>query len=92
MAANAPKPFPQAWEMSARTTTSWKIRTRQAKDRDQEGTTMKLRNLWFSLCFNLYCLKWRLKTIVCRRWYGAEKAKMLPLKLLVDEMFGEWNK
>jgi len=53
---------------------------------------MKLRNLWFSLCFNLYCLKWRLKTIVCRRWYGAEKAKMLPLKLLVDEMFGEWNK
>jgi len=51
---------------------------------------MKLRDLWFCLSFNLYCLKWRLKTIVCRKWYRAEKAKMLPVKHLIDEMFGRW--
>jgi len=49
---------------------------------------MKLRNLWFRLSFSLWYLKWRLKTIVCRKWYMAEKAKMLPVKDLVDELFG----
>jgi hypothetical protein len=47
---------------------------------------MKLRDLWFYLWY----LKWRIKTIVCRKWYRAEKAKMLPIKHLIDETFGRW--
>lgn len=44
---------------------------------------MKLRDLWFYLWY----LKWRIKTIVCRKWHREELAQMRVIECLVAEIF-----